>query len=356
MSSNNLRHAFILGCERSGSTWLSNVLDAHLDVEFFMEPFADYAGLFPGFADRNLHMEHCSDSILHILMKGYDDLLAHKYPLFYGRGKNLYWKNIDCFIIKLHAFIGHLQHFNISERAKQYQLLNLNLANVPIKWQGRKNKTASLTITKELRLNFKVGLLHKAFPQAKFIVIVRHPGAQVTSILKLFQRGNLGELKRSLNLLYPYLSTSNYFNKYSNYYKCLDSEHNLHEKLLLWWLINYESLIGDCKRHGVDYKVVYHEELSESPEKEFYKIFTFLGLDYSADVKSYITQSTVGADHIKRTDVTSPVNTMRDSSKHSKESIANLDDKMRRSIALLYKNFNVCEELRRYQEDELNVL
>jgi hypothetical protein len=36
---------FILGCG-GGSTWVSNILDAHPSVDFYMEPFADYAGIF----------------------------------------------------------------------------------------------------------------------------------------------------------------------------------------------------------------------------------------------------------------------------------------------------------------------
>ena len=44
MADRSMRPVFILGCERSGSTWLGNIFDAHADVEFWMEPFADYAG------------------------------------------------------------------------------------------------------------------------------------------------------------------------------------------------------------------------------------------------------------------------------------------------------------------------
>lgn len=47
----------ILGCERSGSTWLANIFDSHPRVNLFMEPFAQYAGLFPGFPDRNVYLE-----------------------------------------------------------------------------------------------------------------------------------------------------------------------------------------------------------------------------------------------------------------------------------------------------------
>ncbi len=348
MSGDGLRYAFILGCERSGSTWLSNVLDAHPDIEFFMEPFADYADLFPGFVGRNLYMEHHSDSMMNILKKGYDNISRHKYPLLYRREKSLYWKIADIFITNLYSNIGRWQHFSTPVRVKQFQLLNLNSLNVPIKWQVKKNKNAVLAITKELRLNFKVGILKRVFPQAKFLIIVRHPGAQVASIIKLFRRGNLREMKKSLHSLYPYLCASNHFDKYSKYYKYLDSEDDTRDMLLLWWLINYETLIEDCKRFGVDYRVVYHEDLSEAPDKEYQKIFTFLDLDYPLDVQSYISCSTRGTG----TDVISPINTVRDSSRFSKESILNISNEMKLGISNLYEDHDICDELSRYRPFE----
>ena len=99
MNKNNPAHAFILGCERSGSTWLSNVLDAHPDIEFFMEPFADYADLFPGFAGRNLYIEHQSDAMADVLSDGYENLLRNKYFLFYRREKSLHWKKADNIVV-----------------------------------------------------------------------------------------------------------------------------------------------------------------------------------------------------------------------------------------------------------------
>ncbi len=352
MNFNQSSHAFILGCERSGSTWLSNVLDACADIEFFMEPFADYAELFPGFPNRNLSIGHHSDALANVLSKGYENLTKKKYPLFYKRDKNLYWKKVDRLVINLFARIGRWQKLSTPLQVKQFQLLNLNLAKVPVNWHVKKNKAPEMIVTKELRLNLKLGLLQSVFPQAKYIIIVRHPGAQIASILKLFERGSLGELRRSLLSLYPYLHAyaPSRFEKYSRHYKQLDKTDGMHEILLLWWLINYETLIEDCKLYGVNYRVVYHEDLSESPMEEYRKLFSYLGLNFSNAVKAYITLSSNGLSS-KNIDATriSPVNTVRDSSKYVKESISNLDEKMKIGISKLFKNFNVIDELRHYQ-------
>jgi len=340
--------AFILGCERSGSTWLSNVLDAHSGIEFFMEPFADYANLFPDFPCRNQYIEPDDDRLMQVVSEGYNNISVKKYLFFYSRRKSLRWKKVDRTIAKLYTCVSRWLKFSVPLRIQQFELLNLNAADIPYKWQVMKDEEPSLSVTKELRLNFKIGLMARTFPQAKYIIIVRHPGAQVASIMRLFSRGNLGELRRSLSSLYSHVHNCSRFDKYSGHYQCLDESSDLHEVLLLWWLINYETLIEDCKKFKVDFKIVYNEELSQNPEDEFQKIFLFLGLEYTQDIRDYITHSTTGTG----TEVISPINTVRDSSKYSKESISNIDDEMKRCISNLYENFAICDELCRYRERE----
>ena len=350
MNINRSSHAFILGCERCGSTWLSNVLDAHPDVELFMEPFADYADLFPGFPDRNLYLDHSSDILANTVSNGYDKLAGIKHLLFYNRKKSLYWKKLDKLILYFFSSVAQWKICSSPVRIKQFELLNLNSANTPIKWQTRKNETPSLTVTKELRLNFKIGLLQRVFPHARYIIVVRHPGAQAASIMKLFDRGNLGELRRSLQSLYAHLNTSSRFDKYSNYYKCLSNENDIREMLLLWWLINYETVIEDCKRYNVNHMVAYNDSLSETPDEGFRRIFSFLELDYSQDVEAYITHSTAGSGSRSDTPVISPVNTVRESSRHSRESISGIDDEMRLCVSSLFERFDVIDELSLYRD------
>jgi hypothetical protein len=340
-------NVFILGCERSGSTWLSNVLDAHPDVEFFMEPFADYAQLFPGFSTRNLYVGCCGDTTTKLLEEGYSRLRRVKYSLFYSREKSLYLKVIDKVIVGICYWIGTFRYIDVPIRIKQFQALNLNKENLPIKFQSRKNKASLLTITKELRLNFKIGTIKKTFPEAKIIIIMRHPGAQVASIMNLFQRGNLGELRQSLLSLYDFISNSSKFSKYASYYKCLDHDDDIREALLLWWLINYETAITDCRRYNVNYKVVYNEELSEHPHDEHKKIFSFLGLGYCKEVSDYIHHSTVSKVRSKVT-VYSPVDTVRDSSQYSKESISKIDKGMKIALSNLNNHFDIDRELKKY--------
>jgi hypothetical protein len=344
------RNAFILGCERSGSTWVSNVLDSSPEVEFFMEPFADYAGMFPGFPSRNLYVDHNSDTLVEVVEHGYPALKTAKYPFFYKRAGNLYWKQVDRIVLSLLGKLGRWSGLGIPSRAKKYELLNMNLKDIPISGHSKKIEIPTLTVIKELRMNFKIGLLQRVFPEAKYIIVVRHPGAQLMSIMRLFDMGRLGELRRSLLSLYAYLSCSNRFEKYATYLKCLDGQSGMREMLLLWWLVSYETAIEDCKLYGVDYLIVYNDCISKAPEAEFRKVYSFLKLDYSEEVSAFVCRSSMGSERACDAIPFSPINTIRDSYNHSSESILGIDNEIKIGIFNLYERFEVCDELRCYMQ------
>ena len=243
MNSDRSANAFVLGCERSGSTWLSNVLDVNPNVELFMEPFADYAGLFPGLVGRNVYVDDQSNTMAAIVQTGYESLPSRKYSLFYAPDRSLIWKKVDHFLATTHTYLGKLLRFSPALRVRQFELLNLNQRKVSGIFQVRKNTPPSLRVTKELRLNFKIGLIRRVFPDAKFVIVVRHPGAQVTSILKMLRSGHLAELERSLLSLHVHLQDSRQFEKFAGHRACLDREQVTCKSLLFWWLINYQTCL-----------------------------------------------------------------------------------------------------------------
>ena len=342
-------HAFVLGCERSGSTWVSNVLDAHPGIEFYMEPFADYAGLFPGFPDRNTYIGDQSTSLAAVLRKGYSELSRSKYLLAYAPGRSPNWKRLDRFLISVHTSLAKLLRHQPATSVRRFELLSLNQKKVPVWQQVRKDKDCSLQVTKELRLNFKIGLFRKVFPEAKFVVVVRHPGAQVSSILKMFEAGHLGELKRSLPGFFACLGNSRRFDQYADVCRHLANKEISAEVLLWWWLVNYQTSIEDCKRHNADYMVVFHEDLSASPDDEYQRICSFLGIDYTEDVRDYVQRSSAPPGRARDSASGSPLDTVRDSSSYSRDAIASISDDIRQGIRGLFDSFDVCEDLGRYR-------
>ncbi|MFB6263109.1 MAG: hypothetical protein ABEL76_05710, partial [Bradymonadaceae bacterium] len=86
----------------------------------------------------------------------------------------------------------------LRDRARiRYRQLNLHRESNPEVFDFRKTPEPTVWSIKEVRLNFKVALLTSLFPEAVFLVIVRNPLAQIDSMLRLFDRGELVYLERS---------------------------------------------------------------------------------------------------------------------------------------------------------------
>ncbi len=117
-------YVFILGCERSGSTWLSNIIDANPDVEFFMEPFATQIDIFPGFPERNFYLENCRDNLLEFLKGEYEKLPQMKY-LFYKRGNHFYIRILDSLAVLFYAAIVNALRCRVPRRLNRILELTL---------------------------------------------------------------------------------------------------------------------------------------------------------------------------------------------------------------------------------------
>ena len=165
----------------------------------------------------------------------------------------------------------------------------------------------------------------------------------------MLRSGHLAELERSLLSLHVHLQDSRQFEKFAGHRACLDREQVTCKSLLFWWLINYQTAIEDCKRYNADYKIVFHEELSESPENEYQAIFSFLDIEFNDEVRAYLRHSTTGSKNNSDPAERSPLDTVRESAAYSKATILEVDEKVRLEIAALFERFDVCDELTRYR-------
>jgi hypothetical protein len=354
-----MKRVFILGCERSGSTWLSNIFDSHPHVEFFMEPFADYTAIFPGIPGRNIYLSHPDEKQINAVKTGYRHLFSLKYPLFYKRGRPLYFKRVDRFFIHWLQKLLRVLKTRLPLRIQRYNLLDLHISQIPVLQQTRKNKNPSSTVevTKELRLNFKIGFISRVFPGALYFIVLRSPGAQISSIERLFQKGSLGELRQSLQTFFEDIINISRFAKYRkliDYIDCSGSGH-MDIKLIVWWLINYDVLLEDLEHHGCKFQMVCHEEISETPYEVVSQIFDFMGLDVVREVQTYLEKSTSASHH----QVRSNLDTLRDSANFYKQAIKAvnpvLNQKIRETLQYFHHSGNINSHLVKYLE-KLDIL
>lgn len=331
-------HLFILGGERSGSTWLSNIIDSHPSVEFFMEPFADYAGLFPGYPTRNLYLQNSNNGLKTVLLENFPRLKKRKYIL--GNRRN---GSLDKILFSIFKVVCKITKCRQPKRIEHLELLNLNKKEMGFFQVNYKNKTIDWYVIKELRLNFQLGLISEVFPFAKYLLIVRHPGAQISSIIRLMKERRLGELKRSLFSLPEYIKDHQRFKKYAPLIDRVNWGKNLDDMLIAWWIINYDTLIEDCKKLNLDHMIVYHEELSEEPNVEIEKLFQYIGIEYSKEVKQFVQMSSTTKKNVR-----SPLDTMRESTTYYKEQIDKSDMTILRKISQKISSIEVSEELKKY--------
>ncbi|MFY0599383.1 MAG: sulfotransferase [Cyclobacteriaceae bacterium] len=317
MKGEHTKKIFILGCERSGSTWLANIFDANSAVISYLEPFADYTNLFLSFPPRYIHIDKADDRVVKRVAKGIEGLYGMKYPFLYKPGRNSHLIKIDERILYPRSTL---------HRKEIYRLLNLNQERVVPK-NGIKDITVE--IIKELRLNFKVGLLKQMFPEVKVLVSIRHPVLQVDSILSWFRKGNLGELRRSLEHFFTSIKTQKRFESFHLLLRSSDLD-NEKTALYLYWLINYEVLLEDLEKNDVECEVIKNEDLVRNG-------LNALGASFSEyideSVLKYFENSSSGSDTLS-----SPTSTNRDSKQYLIEKMNLLNRKDAIFEALIEKH------------------
>jgi hypothetical protein len=319
---------FILGCERSGSTWLANIFDAHPDVELFIEPFVSRTGLFAAVPGRNTYLSDAGPALAEAVGAGFVKLPASKYGLFYHPGAPVPLARLDRAVVRAYESLVRLAGGELSRRLGRYAALNLHVLGAPFKSPARSRTAPHYTIVKELRLNFKVGLLAQVFPQARYVVTLRHPGAQIASVLQQFAKGRLGELRESLVALPDCLRSCDRLARYLPANQTIDLTRSVEDTLALWWVANYDVLIGDLRDRGLEHRVVLHEDVSRDPERVVADLFAFCGLEMEPRVTDYLRQSST-----REPTMDPALDTHRVSRVYADEAVRRVEPRLRRTIA-----------------------
>jgi len=303
---------FVLGSERSGSTWLANILDAHPDVELLMEPFAARARLFPGFPEREVPVDEAETGLTELLQRGAAGVSVHKYPLLYRPGRSRMLRVLDTKLAGAARTLALCLRRPTPLWLRRMDLLRLNSAAIPVDQLPIKSAAPSVLAVKELRLNFKVGLLAAAFPEARVIAIVRGPVAQIASIERLIDRGRLRELAAALPRVIETVAAHPRFARYAGLTALVDPR-DLTSTLAIWWLVSNQTLLTDLRGSELDHLVVRHEDLCEEPERGAEALLRFAGLTPNRSVTRFVRWSSSGG-----ATTTSPVDTRRHSKMHAR--------------------------------------
>ncbi len=303
------RLTFLLGIQRSGSTWLTNILDAHEDTWVFMEPFAPDYGIFADFPETSLFLEESSPGIEQVLREKMPKRLLH-----YKQGvapqtiSSARWFRAQRGVLQLLLERRRLLPRTVAARLRKTELLNLNRmdADAPIVDKSVQPET---WVIKELRLAGKVKLLAKAYPEARFVALIRHPCANVQAIDAWFRKGRLKELRRDLDGFVAKLSAQVVGQGYQRELELCRRGGEL-ERIALYWRVHNEALQRSLADNP-NALVLTYEELASAPEATARRVFAHCGLSASETALRYVRKSSTS-------DVQpgSPITTVRDSASH----------------------------------------
>lgn len=212
---------FLAGSGRSGTTWLSEIVNHRNEYRYIFEPF------YPDRVD---------------LCKNFR--------------RKQYLRPDD----RREEFLGPAR-----------KILSGRLRN---RWTDRFNRKLVVRrrLIKDIRANLLIGWLSANFPGTPLILMLRHPCAVTDSRLKLGWKDVLEDTMEQSDLVEDHLSP---FEE-----EIRGARTPFERSVFLWCIENYVPLRQ--LRPGA-YHLVFYENLCVEPEKEIHRLFAFLGKDYDED-------------------------------------------------------------------------
>lgn len=142
-------------------------------------------------------------------------------------------------------------------------------------WTDRFNRKvlARRRLIKDIRANLLLGWLRANFPRMPIVLLLRHPCAVADSRLKLGWRDVLGDTMEQEELVEDFLEP---FKE-----EIRGANTAFERSIFLWCIENYVPL----RQFGLgEIQVVFYENLCVSPREEVRRLFEFLDKDYGEDV------------------------------------------------------------------------
>lgn len=209
---------FLAGSGRSGTTWLSEILNHKNEYRYVFEPF---------------------------------------YPDKVRLCKNFHRK----------------QYLRPDDRREEFlgparKIVSGDLRNV---WTDRFNRklVARRRLIKDIRANLLLGWLRANFPEMPLVLLLRHPCAVTVSRLDLGWRDILDETMDQRELVEDHLSP---FEE-----EIRSARTPFERSIFLWCIENYVPLKQLQQLGRGEFHLVFYENLCTEPESEVRRLYTFLG-------------------------------------------------------------------------------
>lgn len=271
---------FIVGMTRGGNTWLGKIFDAHPDVLYRHEPDSILkTKTVPAFCrDRDIERylpaaKDYFDAVLRVrtskaigtfpvLPKSYHSFSQHQLK----RAMVLGAKGCE----KLGIFSGFFRDLPLPEMT----------GPAPIHH-----------VVKSIAALGRMNLFSRLYPEAKIILLLRHPGGQVVSALKAIASDKIdGQPPATEDWgIYEDLANTDLGRRHGltlAVFKQFDPV----ERLAWRWAISNDKALEDLVGQN-NVRVVLYEELCSSPIAVSRSLFEFAGLDWHLAVENFVERS-----------------------------------------------------------------
>lgn len=252
---------FVLGIERSATTWVANILDHHPRLDVYMEPLSIATTRFKRWPQRFDNIEN-HEELARYFNEEFEELKRHRKFLlsrFSDSAKS--WRTDLRWAQKI------ARKWPSAASATDFLQLNFH----------RKNRRFSVakeeplqTVIKEVRLNFNAGLVSELARKVQVIVVIREMASCVRSMLGQMNKGNLVELKSDLAQRYREINP---------------------ESLCSYWLESYSALFEHLQDSDINFKIAGHSDLLYRPDAAVKDMLGFLNLKLHPTVNHYLSWS-----------------------------------------------------------------
>ncbi|HET7085986.1 MAG TPA: sulfotransferase [Rhizomicrobium sp.] len=274
----------ILGMTRGGNTWLGKIFDAHPDVLYRHEPDSILkAREIPAFCqdqDAGLYLAPARDY--------FDAVLRVRTS-----------KALGTFPVMPKSYLSPLRHQ--LKRALVVGAKGLE----KIGFFSRFFRDAALPemtggrpvhhVVKSIAALGQMNLFSRLYPDAKVILLLRHPAGQVASALKAIASDKIdGQPPATEDWgIYRDLAATAQGRRHGltlEVFQALDPV----ERLAWRWAISYDKALEDLQGHP-NVQIVLYEELCADPVSVGRRLFGFAGLDWRPEVERFVRKSSTAA-------------------------------------------------------------
>jgi len=271
---------FIVGMTRGGNTWLGKIFDAHPDVFYRHEPDSILkTKTVPAFCS-NQDMER---------------YLAPAKNYFDAVFKVRTSKAIGTFPVlpkSYHSFSQHQLKRALVVGAKGFEKLGVFsgfFRDLPL--PEMTGQAPVHHVVKSIAALGRMNLFSRLYPEAKIVLLLRHPGGQVASALKAIVSDKIdGQPPATEDWgIYEDLAATDLGRRHGLTladFKSFDPV----ERLAWRWAISNDKALDDLDgRKNV--RVVLYEDLCSSPLTVSRSLFEFAGLDWHPAVENFVQRS-----------------------------------------------------------------